>query len=468
MSQTIKVDQAIFTSTRTATGEGYRIIAASAGVRADEKQAITRNSPSHDSLCSTSPDTQAVAFYSLPSGRFCAAISCYAGAEHTGRGGQRIYTHNVIVDATELASAGHNPFVILRAMISAGMLNPQLTPTAVLPEHELTCATSDAPIAYSNFAAALGSAARCHILQRLIDDSSLVIHLEKDWQVCAEAILQALPAPMRQKVSFAAGMKFSVGRSHRMHLLSDEKGLARTKVTGQRTEYVEPSAVVPSNVDRSAWVDFAERHWAAGDFTILLKRASRPFTDMTPPGRERIGRLYNFIDEITRTEPTKLLSRVGELLGKVACPVESDLRQEYVNAAQNEIANKFRRSNLTQLKPNWSAVVGLWRRNEQGTVFAHPLIMTIIRTIMMENPLVGAEMALEVASNLPPTVDQPKHTAFIEEVLTQLRQWAVTANGDQFEPLSRICNRWRALRPMCPIIRETAQKCHESASGAPR
>ena len=47
----LNCDQAIFTSIRTPMGEGYRIIAASRGVRPEEKQLITRRSPSHGALC---------------------------------------------------------------------------------------------------------------------------------------------------------------------------------------------------------------------------------------------------------------------------------------------------------------------------------------------------------------------------------------------------------------------------------
>jgi hypothetical protein len=56
-----------------------------------------------------------VAFYSLSSDRFCIAASHHAGAEHSGRGGQRVYTHNVIVSGDDLAKCGFNPFTIIRA-----------------------------------------------------------------------------------------------------------------------------------------------------------------------------------------------------------------------------------------------------------------------------------------------------------------------------------------------------------------
>ena len=83
---TLTCDQAIFTSIRTPMGEGYRIIAASRGLRPEEKQAITRSSPSHDSLCwpadkgtEETENRYGAAFYPLPTGRFCVALSCYGG-----------------------------------------------------------------------------------------------------------------------------------------------------------------------------------------------------------------------------------------------------------------------------------------------------------------------------------------------------------------------------------------------------
>ncbi|RME37117.1 MAG: hypothetical protein D6788_10140, partial [Planctomycetota bacterium] len=95
---TVECDQAVFTSLRTPMGEGYRVVAASAGVRPEERRVITRVSPSHDSLCDDGRESKervrALACYPLPTGRLCIALSLPAGNEHTGRGGLRVYTHN--------------------------------------------------------------------------------------------------------------------------------------------------------------------------------------------------------------------------------------------------------------------------------------------------------------------------------------------------------------------------------------
>ena len=76
---TLSCDQAIFTSVRSPMGEGYRVIAASKGVKPKEKQEITRNSPSHDALCISLEDDRhdgplAAAFYPLETGRLAVSV----------------------------------------------------------------------------------------------------------------------------------------------------------------------------------------------------------------------------------------------------------------------------------------------------------------------------------------------------------------------------------------------------------
>ncbi len=141
---TLTCDQAIFTSIRTPMGEGYRIVAASRGLRANEKQVITRFSPSHGGLCApdhVEPDKTTgvigVAFYRLPTNRLCVALTCSAGAEHTGRGGQRVYTHNVVFDASEFSRCGFNAFNVIRAMMATGLNTPNLKPSPILDELHL-------------------------------------------------------------------------------------------------------------------------------------------------------------------------------------------------------------------------------------------------------------------------------------------------------------------------------------------
>ena len=80
-----------------------------------------------------------VAFYCLSSDRFCIALSHHSGAEYTGRGGQRVLTHNVIVSGDDLAKCGFNPFTIIRALPPAAD-SAKLPPSGALPALELQIA----------------------------------------------------------------------------------------------------------------------------------------------------------------------------------------------------------------------------------------------------------------------------------------------------------------------------------------
>lgn len=460
----ISCDQAIFTSTRTPMGEGYRIIAASAGLRPEDKQVITRNSPSHDSLCSQANDARAFAWYPLPSERLCASLSCLAGAEHTGRGGQRIYTHNLIFDEAHFAVMGFNPFNVFRAMERAGMFQPQLTPTQILPEHSFDAEEMTSGMVAPEFPQAVGPAARCHILQRLLDDGGLVVHLDKHWPECAEAIILGLPGPMRAKVGFSAGLRYSIGRSHRLHVLCDDKGTARTRVTGQKMEFIEPGSVQPSNADRSAWVTFVERHWCERDFAGLVRRTSRAFSDLSPPGRERIGRLYNFTDELSKTETAKLISRASDYLQNEPAGMEGALCGEFLERARIELVDRFRKGVWLQVKQVWPGVVGLWRRSKKCSEFAGPVVSEALRAASREHPLTAAEAALETATSVPAFVDVQAHGAIIESVLQQVLSWCPSAIGVDVERLNRVVSRWHSLRPACAVVRRIRELMAQPAT----
>ena len=65
----VRCEQAIFTSVRSATGQGYQLIASSAGICAEEKVEITKRSASHESICAVGADPVGLMSYRLSTGR---------------------------------------------------------------------------------------------------------------------------------------------------------------------------------------------------------------------------------------------------------------------------------------------------------------------------------------------------------------------------------------------------------------
>ncbi len=503
----ITCDQAIFTSVRGLMGEGYRIIAASRGLKAQEKQAITQRSPSHEALClppGSSPE-QAIkhhtgrrvagapgsqkrfavaaksakndyapaagAFYALPTGRLCVAYSCYAGAEHTGRGGQRVYTHNVIFDATAFRKCRYNPCNVLRAMQLVGLTRPQLTPGSPLPEVRLDVDEK------CNVRA---SAVRVHqhllpVLEALFDRNSVVINTIDGWLDSAEALMLSLPGPLRSTVAFSAGLRFSMGRSHNMQILFDDRDAVRSRLVSRSARYFDctarerPATTIPRSESYadpdSAWFTFVVRHWKKGDFGGLAGRTSKDFSSVSVCDRERIGRLYNHMDGLPEAQTTGILTIVTEYLEGTFEGVEEELRTELVSTARKTLSERFTCAAWPEAKGHWPAVVSLWRRSANGTAFAQPLIGHLLQRAMSCVPMEAAEAALDVARDLPHAVDKKAHEALLDEVLGRLAGWVATrvlnpqgpdatAESDQLHHLQALCEKWRTLKPDCAAIQQ--------------
>jgi hypothetical protein len=464
-------------------GEGYRIIAASKGLQHGERQTITRFSPSHDALCGSADGEReptnrirALAFYPLPSGRLCVAYSCYAGDEHTGRGGKRIYTHNLIFEAQDFPHCAYNGFAVLRAVLQTQGTSPQLSPPPVLPELQLPITESTLRVPRVTLDPILGSGWRRHILLALLSGRSVIVNASQDWFEAAEAILLAIPGPMRKSISFGAGLKFSLGRCHRLSLLYDDHRVAKTRVVGQHVEYLDPSGTreppAPSqkgeSIDRrgSAWVSFVERHWSCGDMPGLARRTSRAFDDFGGAGRERVGRLYDQIDAIPRTEAAELLRISAERLSQQAGGVEAEIIAELLDQSQRSLLHQLRRVSWEDARKHWPAVCTIWWQSEKGRRFAAPLIEQGLRIAGEKHPIAAAEAALQFVGLRPSSskrdsADEPaaadcKRDSLVATVLEHLARWVEHASDAEFAQLGPRLNtlicKWQVLRPTCPLL----------------
>jgi hypothetical protein len=530
-ANTVTCDQAIFTSVRGPMGEGYRIIAASRGLKPEEKQTITRFSPSHDALCrpagaadganlgagtrqephvgahrhatlaaavATRPRIQrpsdalipraqlsppadpvpgeengsicAVSFYALPTGRLCVAYSRNAGAEHTGRGGQRVYTISVVMAANRFADFGFDPFQVVRAMEDAGLTEPQLKPSNALPEVELqspphrTTAIHDVTVRHRH----------TPILAALLGNEGVVVNVGGGWLQSAEALMLSLPAPMRAAVGFSAGLRFSTGRAHRLQLLADENHTAKTRCAGQPMRYVDIEshangsedlpAADPAETPCPAWLAFVDRHWRTGNLAGLARRTSRPFTDVTAPAIERIGRMYNHIDAFPQAATPEVLTTAADHLQAATGGVEDEIRSELVACAQDELSKRYQAGPWSEIAPDWPRLVQLWRASAHGASFVEPLIARAVRRGLADAPLDTAEATLLITDNPPATADLTAHEVLLGEVVRRLAEWIAAKRqavglpeqhpGPELHQRARCLSaRWQSVGPRSPAFR---------------
>lgn len=465
MTAILKCDQAIFTSIRGPMGEGYRIVAASRGVRPEEKQVITRCSPSHEALC-WSPEEEptpgawyGAAFYPLPTGRFCVAYSRFAGAEHTARGGQRVYTHNVILDVQHFPLCGFNPFHVLRAMLAAGLNEPQLKPPNVLDELTLRIEPGGAAKRDGQSVASIETRLRRAALRLMFEQRTFALPRHDSWIESAEALLLGLPGPMRAKFSFSAGLKFAMSRNHKVQVFRDDDASSRNKVEGQSGEYLT-AADVGDEASKSAWVKFVDGHWTRKAVDQLDRRTSRPFTDVSPPACERVAGLYNQIDDMPAMKPRDLLSTVTTQLTRTAKDVEEQVRGELIAEGKKELSARVARITVEEFNDLWPALCAGMKGGGATAVFAEPFVVGTLGAVSRKEPLHAAEAACEILAAITKSAD-----TVLDEILAQLCPRVAQLLPDNSDRLSRLHARLSAIRPdhaavkRLRVLLDSALKC---------
>ena len=114
------IEQAVFSSARTATREGYQVVAASAGASPTDLGQLTVCCPTHDSLAPGRSPAGSVNYWPLASGSRCISRTTPSGGEYSGRGGPNIETRCLLVPNEVWYRFGANAFVVLRAAEAAG------------------------------------------------------------------------------------------------------------------------------------------------------------------------------------------------------------------------------------------------------------------------------------------------------------------------------------------------------------
>jgi len=464
MAQTkVTCDQAVFTSIRSPMGEGYRIVAAGRGLKPEEKQAIIRCSPSHEALCASQEgeasedDAAGVAFYALPSGRLCIAFTCFAGAEHTGRGGKRVFTHNVIFAEADFTKCGYNPFAVLRAMKSAGLTRPQLSPDLVLPQMELAVDANFVPPLDRRLRSILSTFRRRFVLRCLMERKAVAVELPEGWTEWTEALVLGIPGPLRSMISFGAGLRFSMGRGHLLQVFHDENRSVARRAPAQGICFVDSET--SGDAPNSAWFSFVDRHWLQGDMQGMMRRASRPFVDCSLEACEQIGRLYNSADAMPQTQSDQILSQAARALAEPGEGVEREIRFELCDAAKKIMLDRLSRAHWEDIRTLWSTLLNLWRNGGEATTFAQPLIVCSLRVAMADDPLAAAEAALNLTCDVPTTVDRKSNEVFLDEVLIRLGAAAPLTPGASLARLGDVVRRWQIERPTCPVVAALAERC---------
>ncbi|HOW71879.1 MAG TPA: hypothetical protein PKY77_14865 [Phycisphaerae bacterium] len=236
----IQCDQAVFTSVHSQMGEGYRLIAISPGLRPDEKVEITQRSPSHDSLCDSGPHAVGMLAYAMASGRYCVAYCSHAGREHTARGGQRVYTHMVLLTPADFTAFQNNP-VRIHALL-ADLVSRQGPMLKVVPRVERL----GLPVMKPSWGKGCGgfrppaSQAEAEWIWSMADalqsGRRLVLAGVREPLRLLEWAVLCLKLRVRRGMDVSAGLKYAPGRRMQLVLLPKEDAQTQRLIAGQDVE----------------------------------------------------------------------------------------------------------------------------------------------------------------------------------------------------------------------------------------
>ncbi len=269
-------DQAVFTSIRTPTGQGYRIVTASPGVRAEEKAEITTRAPSHGSLYESESDSVGLLSCRLTSGRFCVGYVCHAGVEHTGRGGQRVYTHMALLDKANYRSFDSNPVMLHSAIGRLIRENgpllkppPHLEPLALLPG---TCDLASPESAHWIWPSAA----------MLLEGHRLVLTGEKKPLSLLNCTMLSLPRRLREGFNASVNLRFSPSRGMHLVLIQGSDPQLPRQLAGQQIQARPCDSTPPTPPDRfQSWFRLLERWWREGRLEDISRLTSQTCAEST-------------------------------------------------------------------------------------------------------------------------------------------------------------------------------------------
>lgn len=296
-TEPVLAEQAVFTSIRSPSGRGYRIVAASPGISPDEKREIVQRAPSHQSICDTSPHGCGLASFTMQSGRRCVFLSQNAGVEHSARGDYRVHTHVLLFDPHVYRSLHCDPLAIAsaaRAALGNAWLSDQ-------PPPALTCLTLDvnaASVACSEFAGWSPAPAEVEglltVLSCLLCGRRVLVQGPPNLQRLLAWLWSGVPAGMRDALSLSCGLRFSPSRSFPLVLLEGRGSPGRRSGVDPDFVVVEwPSAAGPESSEFDRWLSFVRRRLAAGQ-VIELGRLSVELTDAArAPDLARVVQLHD-------------------------------------------------------------------------------------------------------------------------------------------------------------------------------
>ena len=234
----MRLEQAIFTSTRSERLDGYQLAARSAGITDEVAKELTAWGPAHDSLWDNRPSARSVNLHPLSGEQVCISLTTLSGVEYSGRGGGRVYTQMLVVPLVAFQRFAGDPFLLLQAVGASGrLLVHDQVPVSLPSVPLLGRAVGPASHSLERMFEQVGAEAIANLAEAFIASSSLSVVTDLPAERLFQTLLYQLPLEQRLKLSFTTGLKFSSRRPFRICTVPHDPALIRQsqRLTGGKT-----------------------------------------------------------------------------------------------------------------------------------------------------------------------------------------------------------------------------------------
>ena len=352
-----RLDWAVFTSTTSIMGQGYRVIAATPGLTVEEKKAISTMSPSHNAMCSQSDNARGIAFYPLSRKRMCVAYTQHAGNEQTGRGGKRVLTFAFALTAEQMVGFGWNPLAVIRALEDTGSLEPVMPRSGALDMLDVRPCAVVSHSALENARHQLGQSATLCALSCAMSDGCLILADIAEAQDVVEAVLLATPSSMRMQCTFSIGLKFALSRRLRIHVIEPDNGATERIIRGQAIRFVAAPHSYDATVEGTIpWMEMVSDCRRTAHVPQLSALTAQAFDDTTAEALERIAKYQtalNHVDDATIADLVNVLMSSHSDANDPRLQIEQWLIERHVAAATRRLTLLMSTAHVDVVRDHW-------------------------------------------------------------------------------------------------------------------
>jgi len=266
-----------------------------------------------------------------------------------------------------MADFAWNPLAVLDALKQTDLLDPVVPKDGALERVRVrTCATVTRR-SIENARDKLGRHAALCALSYAMSDGCLILGDVADAPEVLEAVLLATPSSMRAQCTLSIGLKFTLSRRLRIHVIEADNGATERIIRGQAVRYIADSASYdPSTDGESPWVCMVTDCRATGHVAELSALTAQPFDDTTPETLERLADRQTAINHISTAGIDDVLAVLLTDHSEDTPPrIEQWLMERHAVAATRRLVALMSIAKADDVRNHWPALLAIGQSNAE-------------------------------------------------------------------------------------------------------